>query len=112
MKDPQDRVPPVRVTDEPQRAIVRVGGEIDIDRAPLLQEALHTVITRPECPDEIVVDLTGLTFCDSSGLNALLHARLTAAEYARYITLHAPNPQVLRLLEITGVDSIFHVTGT
>ncbi|MFD9420284.1 STAS domain-containing protein [Streptomyces goshikiensis] len=59
------------MAEEQQRVIVRVGGEMDIDRAPLLQEALHTVITQSDCPDEIVVDLAELAFCDSSGLNAL-----------------------------------------
>lgn len=110
MENPQDRVPPVQVEKQEQHVIVRVGGEMDIDRAPLLQEALHTVITGPGCPDEVVLDLAELTFCDSSGLNALLQARLTAQEHGRRIRLHAPQPQVIHLLELTGTDQLFAIT--
>ncbi|MET9855339.1 STAS domain-containing protein [Streptomyces sp. NPDC006450] len=90
--------------------IVHVGGEMDIDRAPLLQEALHTLITHPDCPTDVVLDLTELTFCDSSGLNALLQARLTAEEHGRRISLHAPNRQVTKLLELTGTHQLFPIT--
>lgn len=91
--------------------IVRVGGEMDIDRAPLLQEALHTLITGPDCPQEVVLDLAELTFCDSSGLGAFLQARLTAQEHGRRITLHAANQQVTKLLELTGTHQLFPTTG-
>ncbi|WP_051837258.1 STAS domain-containing protein [Streptomyces sp. NRRL F-2580] len=104
------RVPLVRVERGERGVVVRVSGEIDLDRAPQLRDALHTVITRPDGPDgpdgpdEIVVDLAELTFCDSSGLNALLQARLTAQEHGRRIRLHAPASQVMHLLELTGAQ--------
>ncbi|MER6198387.1 STAS domain-containing protein [Streptomyces sp. NPDC001586] len=106
------RVPLVRVERGEQSVVVRVSGEIDLDRASLLRDALHAAITRPDCPNEIVVDLAALTFCDSSGLNALLQARLTAHEHGRQIRLHAPTAQVIHLLELTGTDQLFPITGT
>ncbi|MFF3727738.1 STAS domain-containing protein [Streptomyces erythrochromogenes] len=57
--------------------VVHVGGEMNIDRAPMLRSALHTAITHPGGPGEIVIDLTDLSFCGSAGLNALIHARQT-----------------------------------
>ncbi|WP_406513984.1 STAS domain-containing protein [Streptomyces sp. NBC_00161] len=102
----------MQVESAPRSVVVRVGGEMDIDWAPLLYEALESVITRPDCPGEIVVDLAELTFCDSSGLDALLQARLTAEGHGRTIRLHAPSPQVTRLLEVTGTDQLFPVTDT
>ncbi|MEV6734430.1 STAS domain-containing protein [Streptomyces sp. NPDC051364] len=110
--DPEAGIPRVQVESAARSIVVRVGGEMDIDRAPLLHEALDSVITRPDCPVEIVVDLAELTFCDSSGLNALLQARLTAEQHGRRIRLHAPSPQVIRLLEVTGADQLFPVTDT
>ncbi|MCX4776170.1 STAS domain-containing protein [Streptomyces sp. NBC_01264] len=110
MKDAQDRVPPVEVEKQVPQVIVNIGGEMDIDRAPLLQGALHTLITQPDCPPEVVLDLTELTFCDSSGLNAILRARLTAEAHGRHVTLHAPNRQVTKLLELTGTEQLFHIT--
>ncbi|MFF3217014.1 STAS domain-containing protein [Streptomyces sp. NPDC002886] len=110
MEEAQDRVPPVTVEKQGQQVIVSIGGEMDIDRAPLLQDALHTLITQPGCPPEVVLDLTELTFCDSSGLNTILRARLTAEAHGRRVTLHAPNQQVTKLLELTGTEQLFHIT--
>ncbi|MGW1774884.1 STAS domain-containing protein [Streptomyces sp. NPDC002104] len=110
MEDAQDGIPPLEVEKEGQQVIVHVGGEMDIDRAPLLAEALRSLITQPECPPEVVIDLSEMLFCDSSGLNVLLQARLTAQEHGRRISLHAPNQQVTRLLELTGTHQLFPIT--
>ncbi|MFB6999278.1 STAS domain-containing protein [Streptomyces virginiae] len=102
----------VWVNGDDQRRVVRVGGEMDIDRAPMLRDALHAAITRPGGSDEIVVDLSDLSFCDSSGLTALIHAQRTAAEHGRRIILRTPPPQVRRLLEMTGADALFPITDS
>ncbi|WP_063754903.1 STAS domain-containing protein [Streptomyces sp. NRRL F-2580] len=102
----------VWVNGDDQRRVVHVGGEMDIDRAAMLRDALHAAITQPGGPDEIVVDLSGLSFCDSSGLNALIQARQTAAEHGRRITLGNPQPQFRRLLEMTGADALFPITDS
>ncbi|MFD3698815.1 STAS domain-containing protein [Streptomyces sp. NPDC058646] len=108
--DPDDGAPLVRVENGEQRVVVQVGGEMDIDRAPMLWEAVEAVITRPDSPGEVVVDLAELTFCDSSGLNALLQARITAEKHGRRLSLRAPSPQVVHLLELTGTAKLFPVT--
>ncbi|MEU9253819.1 STAS domain-containing protein [Streptomyces sp. NPDC048270] len=110
MDDEQDPTPPVEVEKQERHVIVHVGGEMDIDRAPLLQEALRTLLTQPDCPAEVVLDLTELTFCDSSGLNAFLQARLAAQENGRRLSLHAPNQQVAKLLALTGANQLFPIT--
>ncbi|MEU9304080.1 STAS domain-containing protein [Streptomyces sp. NPDC048269] len=108
--DPDDGVPLTRVESGEQRVVVQVGGEMDVDRAPMLREALRAVITRPECPGEVVVDLSELTFCDSSGLNALLQARITAQRHGRRLSLRAPSPRFVRLLELTDTAHLFPIT--
>lgn len=112
MDDAQDPFPPVGLESEERHVVIRVGGEMDLDRAPMLRDALHTVITRPGCPAEIVVDLSELTFCDSSGLNALIQSRRTAQDHGRRISLRAPSPQILHLLELTGTENLFPLTDT
>ncbi|MET9605205.1 STAS domain-containing protein [Streptomyces sp. NPDC006512] len=110
MGDQEDGVPHVRVEGDEHRVVVRVGGEMDLDRAPILRGALHAVITQPDAPGEIVLDLAELTFCDSTGLNAFLQARLTALEHGLRISLHAPPGQFLRLLAMTGTAALFPIT--
>ncbi|MEU9253763.1 STAS domain-containing protein [Streptomyces sp. NPDC048270] len=102
----------VWVNGDDQRLVVHVGGEMDIDRVSMLHDALHAAITQPGGPEEIVVDLSELLFCDSSGLSGLVQARHTAAEHGRHISLRAPRPQFLRLLEMTGADALFTVTDS
>ncbi|RST04298.1 anti-sigma factor antagonist [Streptomyces sp. WAC07149] len=94
--------------------VVRVSGELDIERAPALGRALQARISRPDCPPEIVLDLAELGFCDSSGLNALLRALASAEERGRRLTLRNPSPQFLRLLRLTGTGHLFplHAAGT
>ncbi|MFE2323784.1 STAS domain-containing protein [Streptomyces sp. NPDC059385] len=102
----------MQVTGDGERLVVHVGGEMDLDRAPILRNALHTAITRPDGPAEIVVDMADLFFCDSAGLNALIQARHTAQEHGKQLILRAPQRQFLRLLDITGADTLFTITDT
>ncbi|MFC9816734.1 STAS domain-containing protein [Streptomyces virginiae] len=55
------------------------------------------------------MDLTAMSFCDSSGLNALLGARLHAEEAGHRLRLAAPCQQVVRLLEMTGAIEVFTI---
>lgn len=92
--------------------VVRIGGELDVDRAPMLIQALLDAAAEADCPDEVVLDLADLSFCDSSGLNAIVQAHHLAQKHGRQIRLHAPRPQILRLLSLTGADRLFPITGT
>ncbi|MFB6808283.1 STAS domain-containing protein [Streptomyces sp. NPDC056387] len=92
-------------------AVVRVSGEMDIDRAEDLRQALYAVLSDAQRPHTVVVDLQGLSFCDSSGLNALLNARAAAAESGQTLYLAAPREQFVRVLEITGALELFTIEG-
>ena len=55
--------------------IVRVGGELDLSTAAQLCRAIQTAASEAALrPPRLVVDLTGLEFCDSTGLGALVGA--------------------------------------
>ncbi|MFE7187565.1 STAS domain-containing protein [Streptomyces erythrochromogenes] len=90
-------------------AVVRPVGEIDIDTAPALSRALTHALTyvATSRADRIVADCSRVTFCDSSGLNALIAARLQAVEAGATIHLANPAPQLQRLLQMTGAAPLF-----
>ncbi|MFD5490634.1 STAS domain-containing protein [Streptomyces virginiae] len=90
-------------------AVVRPVGEIDIDTAPSLSRALAHALTyvATSRADRIVADCSRVTFCDSSGLNALIAARLQAVEAGTTIGLANPAPQLQRLLQMTGAAPLF-----
>lgn len=54
----------------------------------------------------VVVDLAGLTFIDSSGLGAILTARRKVMQDGGNLVVCRPTPAVLRVLEITGLDTL------
>ncbi|MFB6517130.1 STAS domain-containing protein [Streptomyces sp. NPDC056401] len=89
--------------------MVRLTGEMDISRVDEVRALLLEAMTRTGGRADIVVDLSGLTFCDSAGLNLLLRARLQTEESGRTLRLAAPSAQMLRLLEITGSLALFPV---
>ncbi|MFJ6378585.1 STAS domain-containing protein [Kitasatospora sp. NPDC092039] len=98
----------VTVADRGPVRIVTVTGELDHDSADRLRVAL----ARPASADgieRIVVDLAGLRFCDSTGLNVLLRARLDAGAGELRLELAGPGPLVARLIAITGADSVLRV---
>ncbi|MFD0531207.1 STAS domain-containing protein [Kitasatospora arboriphila] len=58
------------------------------------------------------MDCSGLLFCDSTGLNLLLRARLSAQADGGEVVLAAPTAMVRRMLEITGAGEIFRVVDS
>ncbi|WP_418955538.1 STAS domain-containing protein [Streptomyces tritici] len=87
--------------------VLTLAGELDHDTAEPLRTALDQQIESGA--PRIVVDCAALTFCDSTGLNALLRARLRAQEAGGRVELAGLRPPVSRMFEITGARTVFTV---
>ncbi|MFJ5831833.1 STAS domain-containing protein [Streptomyces sp. NPDC093089] len=90
---------------EPGTVVLLLSGELDHDTAAPLRNALE------ENPGggRLVVDCAGLLFCDSTGLNLLLRARLRHLAEGGRVDLAALRPPVARMFEITGARQVFRV---
>jgi anti-anti-sigma factor len=99
-------IPEVRVNGI---ALVAVDGELDLATAKVFGERLVRLIDGG-CP-RLVVDVAGLTFCDSSGLSALLRASEHASSAGGSVTLVGIRPQLSRILQITDLDRQFEAEG-
>ncbi|MFI0718974.1 STAS domain-containing protein [Streptomyces sp. NPDC021224] len=86
--------------------VVSASGELDLNSAPALQEALAHALQADPPLRVIAVDLSALTFCDSSGLNLLLHAHLQAQQCSIPFRLAGLQPAVSRVFRITGAHAI------
>ncbi|MFE2015817.1 STAS domain-containing protein [Streptomyces sp. NPDC059491] len=88
--------------------VLTLVGELDRDTVDPLWEAVST------CPAgaRIVVDCSGLAFCDSSGLNVLLRVRLRMQEGGGRADLAGLRHPVVRMFEITGAQGVFAVYGS
>ncbi|MFF3469090.1 STAS domain-containing protein [Streptomyces sp. NPDC001984] len=87
------------------RTTVTVRGELDIDVDWELDHALRAAVTRSVWGIEL--DLSGVTFCDCSGLNTLLAVRLQARRQSKTVTIRAASPAVHRVLTLTGTWPFF-----
>nr|WP_285761400.1 STAS domain-containing protein [Nocardiopsis ansamitocini] len=88
-------------------ALVAVRGEIDLYTAPLLHSELVNALD--DGATRLVVDMSRVEFCDSTGMNVLLSAMKRSREKDGDLELVAPRPAVMKILEITGLDSVFTV---
>jgi anti-sigma B factor antagonist len=78
-----------------------VAGEIDADTAGQLVQAVQHVFVGD--PDDVVVDMTGVTFLDSSGIRAVLAARRIAGEHGAALRVAGVHGIVLEVLTVTGL---------
>ncbi|WP_407565288.1 STAS domain-containing protein [Streptomyces sp. 184] len=91
-------------------AVLTPTGELDYHTAELLREPLERCIAGGR--SRLVLDCTRLEFCDSTGLNVLLGARLKAEADGGAVHLAALQPMVARVFEITGAEAVFSVHDT
>ena len=85
--------------------IVSVAGELDIATAEQVYSYLSEVIDGRTAP--VTVDLSGLTFCDASGLGVLARAARYARQKGRQLALASARPSLLKIMRITGLDRAF-----
>jgi len=85
--------------------IVSVTGELDIATAEQAYSYISEVIDGRPAP--VTVDLSGLTFCDASGLGALARIARHAREAGRQLMLASARPSLLKIMRITGLDRAF-----
>jgi anti-anti-sigma factor len=81
--------------------VVSVNGDLDVSTATRLADTVNEELREP--PSRIVLDLAGLTFCDSLGLGTLVVLSRTARVQQTYLLLRNPSPFFTRMLEVTGV---------
>ncbi|WP_236653607.1 STAS domain-containing protein [Streptacidiphilus melanogenes] len=90
--------------DRENSAQITLRGDIDLESAPLVRQALTRCLL--DGVGTIHVDLTHVDFCDCSGLNAFLHAHHLAGQVGAAVHLHHLGPTVARLLALTRTDAI------
>ena len=90
--------------------IVWAQGEIDIATVHCLRQELATAAHARR--SRVIVDLTDVTFMDSTGLNALVFARREANAGGGEIQLVGACRLILKILRITGLDQIFPIHST
>ena len=88
------------------QVVVALRGELDVVDAARVAAAFVAVAARER---NVIVDLTGLEFIDSSGVAALVRARQHARHAGGDLLLAAPRQQILRVLALTSLIDVFSI---
>jgi anti-sigma B factor antagonist len=90
--------------------IVTISGDIDLASVPMVREQLLAQL-QPQA-SRIIIDLSGVTFCDASGLAVLVAASRLAGLLDGVVRLAALAPLTATVLRLTGLDSRFEIFAT
>lgn len=93
---------------EGEEVVVEVRGELDVATSPDLRATLHPVAVAG--PPRVVVDLSGVSFIDSTGIGVLVTALKQVRARGGQMVLRSPQPMVRKVLAITGLDRVFTIT--
>lgn len=83
--------------------VVRVSGALDISTADRLEQALHAA--EADAPEVLVLDLVGVGFFDSTGLQMVLDAHVRAGETGRRLMVVAGESEARRVFDLAEVSA-------
>jgi anti-anti-sigma factor len=87
-------------TPDTRSTTVRVAGQIDVSSVGALQDVLELAC---EPDQQVIVDMEGVTFMDSSGINALLGVVERTGIQHRGLVVQNPSPNVEKIISILGL---------
>jgi anti-sigma B factor antagonist len=104
--DPADQAVTVAsVREEDGTPVVYLSGELDLTNAGQLSAAIDAALG--SYPGRLVLDASGLTFIDSSGIVLLV----SATQRVQEVQVRDPSPIVRRLIELTGLSKVLRITS-
>ncbi|MFZ0972424.1 MAG: STAS domain-containing protein [Solirubrobacteraceae bacterium] len=87
--------------------VITPEGELDLTTVPLLEQRLNQALLA----GDTLLDLSRVSFIDSTGIALLVSVSATAREHAWHLELRDPSPQVERLIKLTGVTELLGSPG-
>ena len=87
--------------------VLPLEGEIDLHVSPEVAESLRTMTAKK--PKRVIVDLTKVTYLDSSGLAVLIESMRKVQEYGGKFALAGVQETVQHILEIARLDQVFQI---
>lgn len=91
--------------------VIELSGELDVATAPALIDQASKLLAVQDRP-QLALELSQVTFCDSSGLNAFVRLWKRASAARGELVLVRPGRWVADLLARTGLDAHMRVLGT
>ena len=89
------------------RTVIEVTGEIDVYTAPKLREQLAELVDSGR--HDIVVDMQGVEFLDSTGLGVLVGGLKRVKQHDGSMNLVCTQERILKIFRITGLTKVFPI---
>jgi len=90
-----------------QPNVLPLDGEIDLHVSPEVAESLRTMISKK--PKQVVIDLTKVTYLDSSGLAVLIEGMQKVQGYGGKFGLAGVQDDVKHVFDIARLDQVFEI---
>lgn len=90
-------------------SVLTVAGEIDLSTAEQLRQRLVSLASDGR-HHRLVVDLSGVSFCDATGLSAFLAGLEESHKHGGWLRLCGLQPVVAKVFHITELDQVFEIT--
>lgn len=101
----------INITAHQQAQIVTVRGEVDLYSSPKMREAIFKVMKQRH-PSVIVIDLTDVTYTDSSGIATLVEGLQFARGIQAQFILVGLSPAVLEVFQLVRLQTVFKIYPT
>jgi anti-sigma B factor antagonist len=86
----------------PELRVLKLSGTLVLRTIFQFQQ-----IVRADASSSMIIDMTGVTYCDSAGIGALVNAQVSHTRNDRKLALRGVNARVMEVLKITRVDNLF-----
>jgi anti-anti-sigma factor len=100
----------IEIVPSPDSVTLRLRGEIDMQTAPHLREA--ALCATSQFSTALHLDMAEVSFMDSTGVEVLVATRRRIDLEGGRLTVVNPSRQVLRVLEVTGIDRLVEIKHT
>ncbi|PIE33236.1 anti-anti-sigma factor [candidate division KSB3 bacterium] len=94
-----------------QAYILEVQGEIDLYSSPMLRKYIFNTL-KEQKPQTLIVDLSGVTYTDSSGIATLVEGLQLAEEYRTHFKLVGLSQTVLEVFQLVRLERVFDIYDT
>ena len=93
------------IKQDPRRLTVFLSGDLDHHNTKALREEIDFAV-RDQLPPVVVLDFSGVTFMDSSGIGLIMGRSRVTEEYGGKLEIHNPPPHIRKVLRISGADKL------
>lgn len=100
----------IETTNEDDFCVVSVKGRLGITTENALRQRIAALVEQSQV--QIILDFSGVTFMDSSGMSSVLSAMRSVSENQGRICLVCDTRHILRVLRITAIDKLMAIYPT